>query len=254
MRRLLAAAAVALLFACGGGGDSSEDATEDVDETTTTEEAEEDTTTTEGPRQPETLPAGATPGLDDYGGDGELDPTCGTRDFGAGLVLRVPCEVATPSEPPEGVTLVEGSLFGYNGSTDIDLDGISGSLLLARDEAGTKVVIMTFNSGALFETGSDEIASPDELQLVIDRIMNGLFPNSRVQVRGHTDSTGSVASNNALSERRAAKVKDFLAANGARVSELTSVGLGSTQPFAVEDGEEGQKFNRRVEIVMRVPE
>lgn len=254
MKRTLVAIALVVAAACGGGSDDGSDESSSPEVTTTTGAEEETTTTSEGPVQPEELPPGATPGLDDFSGDGILDPTCGTHDFGAGLVLRVPCEVSTPSEPPQGVTLVEGSLFGYNGSTDIDLDGISGSLLLSRDDAGTKVVIVTFNSGALFETGSDEISSPDELKLVIDRIMNGLFPNSRVQVRGHTDSTGSASSNIALSQRRAQKVADFLQSNGAETSELSAVGLGSTQPFAVEDGEEGRKFNRRVEIVMRVPE
>ena len=257
MRRSLCAALLVLFVvatACGGGDSDESDDSAGSEKPTTTEAVEETTTTTEGAVQPEELPAGATPGLDDFSGDGILDPTCGTRDFGAGLVLRVPCEVSTPNEPPEGVTLVEGSLFGFNGSTDIDLSGISGSLLLSRDDAGTKVVIVTFNSGALFETGSDEISSPDELKIVIDRLMNGLFPNSRVQVRGHTDSTGSASTNIALSQRRAQKVADFLKSNGAKVAELSAAGLGSAQPFAVEDGEEGRKFNRRVEIVMRVPE
>lgn len=244
--------AIVLAAACGGGADDA-DETSATEESTTTAVVDDTTTTSEGPRQPETLPAGATPGLDDYGGDGELDPTCGTRDFGAALVLRVPCEVAAPNEPPQGVTLVDGSLFGFNGSIDIPLDGISGSLILSRDEAGTKVVIVTNNSDALFDSGSDQIKEPETLDGTI-RLINERFGGSRIQVRGHTDSVGSATSNQALSERRAANVLEYLRSHGVEATELSSVGLGSTQPFAVEDGEEGRRFNRRVEIVLRVPE
>ena len=252
MKRVLLALFL-IAAACGGGDDTDGADDASTARSTTTEASEETTTTSEGPRQPEELPAGATPGLDDYAGDGVLDPTCGTRDFGAGLVLRVPCEASTPSEPPDGVTLVEGSLFGFNGAIDINLDGISGSLILARDEAGTKVVIVTNNSDALFDSGSDQIKEPETLDGVI-RIINEHFPKSRIQVRGHTDSVGSAASNQALSERRAANVLEYIRSNGIEAADLTSVGLGSTQPFAAENNEEGRAFNRRVEIVLRVPE
>ena len=253
--RLLVATVAAAVFASACGGGDGEDAASfnEVDRATTTAEPSAETTTTQGARQPEQLPPGATPGLDDYAGDGELDPTCGTRDFGAGLVLRVPCEASTPSEPPEGVTLVDGSLFGFNGSIDINLDGISGSLLLARDEAGTRVAIFTNNSDALFDSGSDQIKEPETLDGTI-RVINEHFPDSRIQVRGHTDSVGSASSNQALSERRAANVLTYLRDHGIRADEQTSVGLGSTQPFAVENNDEGRAFNRRVEIVLRVPE
>jgi outer membrane protein OmpA-like peptidoglycan-associated protein len=195
-------------------------------------------------------------GLDDYNGDGELDPTCGTQDFGAGLVLRIPCQISTANEPEQGARLVGGSLFRLPGSTDVDLQGISGSLVLARDRAGSKVVIVVFNTDALFETGSADIGSTDTLDATI-RLLNGRYPGGPVQVRGHTDSTGSAAANQTLSERRAATVRDYLKGHGLRSADVTSVGLSSTQPLAEErtpggaDSPEGRRFNRRVEIVVR---
>ena len=194
---------------------------------------------------------GGTVGLDDYDGDGRKDHTCGTQDFGGGLVLRKPCEVNTPNEPPEGVTLVDGSLFGYNGSTDIPLDNISGSLLLARGEAGDAVVIVTFNTDNLFEVNSSDVASPDTMDGVIV-LLNKRWPNSKVQVRGHTDGTGGVNANQTLSERRATSIKTYLEQHGLKASEITTVGLGATQPFAKENSEAARQFNRRVEIVVRV--
>jgi len=267
----LAVTSTLILFtaACGGGGGSSADTT--VAETTTSVVAETsteapttaapDTTveeTTTSVEEGTTLPPGAVAGLDDYDGDGELDPTCGTHDFGGGLVLRVPCKVLTANEPPTGTTLVPGSLFGYNGSTDIDLTGISGSLVLSRDDAGKKVAILMFNSDALFESSSDQINSPDTLNNAIS-LINRLYPGSTIQVRGHADARGTAAANQSLSERRAARVAAYLQSNGTQAAGITSIGFGSTQPLALEknpDGSEnaeGEHFNRRVEIVMRVP-
>ena len=254
-------ALVVLLFAgaCGGGGDDGgEDASGDDSSTTapeedeaSTEEEADDTSDDDDSEEEEPLPPGATPGLDDYGGDGQKDPTCGTQDFGGGLVLRKPCEVATPNEPPEGVTLVEGSLFGYNGSTDIPLDGISGSLILARGEAGDAIVIVTFNSDNLFEVNSADVASPETMDNTI-ALLNQRWPNSRVQVRGHTDGTGGAAANQSLSTRRAESIKRYLEEKQLKASEITTVGLGATQPFAKEDSDAARQFNRRVELIVRV--
>jgi outer membrane protein OmpA-like peptidoglycan-associated protein len=242
--------ATAMLTACGGSGSKTSTKATTVPSTSVTETtAVDDSSTT-------TLPPGAVAGLDDYDGDGELDPTCGTQDFGAGLVLRIPCRISTASDPEEGTTLVEGSLFRLPGSTDIDLTGISGSLVLARDASGAKVVIVVFNTDGLFETGSAVIGSADTLDATI-RLINARYPRSTIQVRGHTDSTGSAGANQSLSEQRAATVKDYLKSHGINAAEVTSVGLGSSQPLTQErkpdgsDSPEGRRFNRRVEIVVR---
>jgi outer membrane protein OmpA-like peptidoglycan-associated protein len=209
------------------------------------------------------LPPGAQPGLDDYNGDGEPEPTCGTHDYGAGLVLRVWCERAMQAgyapSPPEGVKLVKDSLFGLpgppGGGDPAGFEGISGSILQARDVDGNKVIIVTFNSDSLFATGSAQINS-DSLDAAI-RGLNANYAPGRVQVRGHTDSTGSAVANQTLSEQRASAVKDYLRSHGLKQTSLSSVGLASTLPMAEErnpDGSpdtEGQKFNRRVEIVVR---
>ncbi|OHV65230.1 flagellar motor protein MotB [Pseudofrankia sp. BMG5.36] len=205
-----------------------------------------------------TLPPGAQPGLDDYDGDGQPDPTCDTQDFGGGLVLRIPCEIGTANEPESGSRLVDGSLYRLPGSTDIDLTGISGSLLLARDTAGVKVVIVVFNSDNLFATGSDAIGSTDTMDNTI-KLINSRFPGGKIQVRGHTDSTGTAGANQALSERRAGAVRAYLLDHRVNATEVTAVGMGSTRPLAENanpDGSpdpEGQAFNRRVELVLRLP-
>ena len=257
--RVVALVALLLGGACGGGdgGDGGEAASDDSSTTAPADDSSDDSTdeTTEdsddASDDENPLPPGATPGLDDYDGDGRKDHTCGTQDFGGGLVLRKPCEVNTPNEPPEGVVLVDGSLFGYNGSTDIPLDGISGSLILARGEAGDAIVIVTFNSDNLFEVNSAEVASPDTMDGVI-ALLNKRWPDSKIQVRGHTDGTGGAKANQTLSERRAQAVKAYLEEHGLQAAEITTVGLGATQPFAKETIDAARQFNRRVEVVVRV--
>jgi outer membrane protein OmpA-like peptidoglycan-associated protein len=250
-RRAGALLATALLLtflaACGGGssGSKSSAAPHDAGEPA----AVGDTTS---------LPPGAVAGLDDYDGDGQPDPTCGTQDFGGGLILRVPCQIATANSPEEGARLVADSLYRLPGSTDVDLTGISGSLVLARDTGGGKVVIVVFNSDNLFETGSAAIGSTDTMDATI-RLINRLYPRSAIQVRGHTDSTGGAALNQALSEQRAATVAQYLKDHGVAASSITSVGFGSTRPLSEErnpdgsDSPAGRRFNRRVEIVLHLP-
>jgi outer membrane protein OmpA-like peptidoglycan-associated protein len=187
-----------------------------VESTTTTSESvpSDDTTrTTEAAAPPDesttTLPPGATPGLDDFDGNGEPDPTCGTQDFGAGLVLRIPCEIRSANDPENGTSLVAGSLYRLPGTDFPEFDNVSASAIQARDADGGKVVVIFFNSDALFTINSAELggdATTVSLNAAVAVVQNH-FPNADVQVRGHTDAQGSAASNQKLSEQRAAAVK-----------------------------------------------
>lgn len=74
------------------------------------------------------------------------------------------------------------------------------------------------------------------------------YPNSLVDVYGHTDSTGSASHNQTLSENRARTVANFLTSNGVAASRVRSQGFGMTMPVASNDTVEGRARNRRVEI------
>ncbi len=74
------------------------------------------------------------------------------------------------------------------------------------------------------------------------------YPESYVDVIGHTDSTGSEAYNQRLSERRAESTATFLASRGVRRERLVAFGYGETRPIATNETEEGRAANRRVEI------
>ena len=69
-----------------------------------------------------------------------------------------------------------------------------------------------------------------------------------VSVGGHTDSVGTDAYNQGLSERRAMAVKDYLVGKGVDGSRLSSVGYGESNPIASNDTADGRALNRRVEL------
>jgi outer membrane protein OmpA-like peptidoglycan-associated protein len=76
------------------------------------------------------------------------------------------------------------------------------------------------------------------------------FNQTVVEVAGHTDSTGSDAYNQSLSERRAASVAQYLQGQGVDMQRMITVGLGETRPVADNSTPEGRQANRRVEITM----
>ncbi|MBZ9566884.1 OmpA family protein [Modicisalibacter tunisiensis] len=76
------------------------------------------------------------------------------------------------------------------------------------------------------------------------------YPETRITVAGYTDSTGSKAYNQRLSERRAQAVGDYLMQGGVQRQRLNMVGQGESQPVASNDTEAGRAQNRRVEITV----
>ncbi|MRX49980.1 OmpA family protein [Paracoccus sp. S-4012] len=77
------------------------------------------------------------------------------------------------------------------------------------------------------------------------------YPNTRVEVIGHTDSTGTASYNQGLSERRARAVAGILTAGGVAQSRVAAAGRGFSQPVASNDTAAGRAQNRRVEIIVR---
>ena len=75
-------------------------------------------------------------------------------------------------------------------------------------------------------------------------------PEASVEIEGHTDSTGSAAYNQQLSERRAAAVADYLATRGIESSRIESRGLGAGYPVASNATAEGRSQNRRVDVLI----
>lgn len=77
------------------------------------------------------------------------------------------------------------------------------------------------------------------------------YPNSRIEIVGHTDNSGSAAYNQDLSQRRAVSVAQVLLGNGVPSSRVSAYGRGEDQPVASNLTPDGRAMNRRVEIIIR---
>ena len=76
------------------------------------------------------------------------------------------------------------------------------------------------------------------------------YPKANFTIEGHTDSTGSNATNQLLSEKRANAVMDYLVNNGISGARLTAVGYGEERPIAENNTRSGRAANRRVEVTL----
>lgn len=106
--------------------------------------------------------------------------------------------------------------------------------------------------GIYFDTGSDRIRPESTPTLVeIAQMLKG-HPDLSLLIEGHTDNVGSAASNQSLSERRAAAVKQSLVDKwSVDANRLTTAGFGATKPAAPNTTPEGRQTNRRVELVKK---
>lgn len=88
---------------------------------------------------------------------------------------------------------------------------------------------------------------------ILDRLIETALrcPTTNIEVAGHTDADGEDSFNQALSEKRAQAVIDYLVKAGLPASRFTAVGHGSTQPVAGNDTDEGKAQNRRIEFLVR---
>ncbi|MOA31484.1 Outer membrane porin F precursor [compost metagenome] len=99
-----------------------------------------------------------------------------------------------------------------------------------------------------FDSAQLTPAAQEQLVGLMDKLKNADVLS--IKVVGHTDSQGTDAYNQALSERRASSVAAFLLEQGLTPDKLTSQGMGESQPVADNASEEGRAKNRRVELVI----
>lgn len=117
------------------------------------------------------------------------------------------------------------------------------------ENAGDRLIV-TLPEDILF--ASDSFAVRDNLADDLGAVAKSLkdYPDSVVQVIGHTDSTGSAEHNQRLSEQRANAVADKLMDAGVDFERIETIGAGENEPVASNLTEEGKAQNRRVEIVI----
>lgn len=120
-----------------------------------------------------------------------------------------------------------------------------------RVEEGIRV---EFNEKILFgfdqaDLGPAAKSNLNDLVTILNK-----YPNTNIEVQGHTDNKGSAKYNMGLSERRAGSVASYLVAQGIDQSRITTVGYGLTAPAYTNDTDEGRAQNRRVEFLITANE
>ena len=111
-------------------------------------------------------------------------------------------------------------------------------------KSGEKIILKNVFFG--FDSDSLLAESRAELKKVVDFMTTN--PDIQVEISGHTDAVGSEAYNQALSERRAKSVVNFLISQGISSERLSYKGYGASDPIAPNDTDEGRALNRRTEL------
>ncbi|PYC03976.1 hypothetical protein DMX04_06840 [Pseudomonas koreensis] len=112
----------------------------------------------------------------------------------------------------------------------------------------TEVITLSDAGNVLFDFDKSDLtpAAKAQLDTLMDKLRNADVVS--IKVIGHTDSKGSDAYNQALSERRASSVAAYLLSQGLAPNKLTSEGRGESEPVADNASDEGRAENRRVEL------
>jgi outer membrane protein OmpA-like peptidoglycan-associated protein len=146
-----------------------------------------------------------------------------------------------------GIGGVAGGAIGYQKDKQIRE--------LRESTAGSGIDVTEQGDGILlnlpdvtFAVDSTEISGA--FQSALDRVAQSMiqYPNSLIDVYGHTDSTGSDTYNLDLSKRRADAVARYLISRGVSSARIQTKGMGETYPVADNNTAEGRSRNRRVEV------
>jgi outer membrane protein OmpA-like peptidoglycan-associated protein len=111
-------------------------------------------------------------------------------------------------------------------------------------------IVVEFKDKVLFAYDQSDLTTQSKTSL--DKLANVLkkYPDTNIEILGHTDNKGSDAYNQGLSERRANAAAAYLRTSGITASRITTKGLGESDPKTTNETDEGRAENRRVEFVI----
>ena len=111
-----------------------------------------------------------------------------------------------------------------------------------NEDLSVKTVYFPFNSGKL---SGETLKELDAFLLSVKQ-----FPNSKIEIVGHTDNSGEWGLNSRISHSRAESVYNYLIAHHVSKRRIIFYGRGSLNPVATNENEEGRRLNRRAELVL----
>ncbi|MEP6867953.1 MAG: OmpA family protein [Novosphingobium sp.] len=149
-----------------------------------------------------------------------------------------------------GIGGVAGGVVGYQMDKQIRelKEQTAGSGVDVTPTDNGSAIMVNLPEGVTFDVGS--YTMKPQFRETLARVAESLkqYPNSLIDVYGHTDSTGSEAYNQTLSENRARTVANYLMSQGVPAARIRSQGFGETMPVADNTTDFGRAKNRRVEI------
>lgn len=149
-----------------------------------------------------------------------------------------------------GIGGVAGAAIGYQKDKQIRelREQTAGTGIDVRETDNGKAILVNLPDDVTFDVNS--YALKPQFRDTLNRVSDSLkqYPDSLIDVYGHTDSTGSPAYNQTLSENRAQTVANYLSTQGVAPGRIRSRGFGATMPIADNATDDGRARNRRVEI------
>ncbi|MBL8576256.1 MAG: OmpA family protein [Mesorhizobium sp.] len=192
---------------------------------------------------------------DPFTGQQKVSNTAGGAALGAGLGALAGMAVGGSRNAQRNAVLIGagvGALTG--GAIGATMDRNEADLRRQLQGTGVSVtrvgdqVVLNMPSDITFDVSQDAIKPSFRETLNSVAIVLNRYQQTVVDIFGHTDSTGSVAYNMALSERRALSVANYLAQQGVDSRRFAVTGFGPNRPIATNSTAEGRALNRRVEI------
>ncbi|CAN5791354.1 OmpA family protein [soil metagenome] len=147
---------------------------------------------------------------------------------------------------------VTGAVIGRQ--MDKQAEEMKNNLPDAKVERVGEGIVVELNDKILFGFNRSDLSTQAMTNLTKAIEVLKKYPDTNIEVQGHTDSKGTLKYNQNLSTQRATNVSSYLAANGIAASRLTVKGFGETAPKYDNNTEDGQAQNRRVEFLITANE
>jgi outer membrane protein OmpA-like peptidoglycan-associated protein len=155
---------------------------------------------------------------------------------------------ATKSQKGAVIGGTAGAIIGRD--MDKQAEQIKNDIPGAKVERVEEGIKVEFNEKILFEFSKSDLGDSARKNLnSLVTVLNN-YPNTNIEIQGHTDSRGTDDYNMGLSVRRATAVRDYLRQNGIIATRMTTKGFGESAPAYSNDTQEGMAQNRRVEFLI----
>ncbi len=145
-----------------------------------------------------------------------------------------------------------GAVIGHQ--MDKQAEEIKKTVPDAKVERVGEGIVVEFSSNVLF--GFDKSGLTADAKTNLDKLVKVLdaYPDTDIEVQGHTDSKGSESYNRNLSVERASAASNYLRGNGITTNRISIKGFGESTPKYNNDSETGRAQNRRVEFLITANE